>query len=225
MKIHFDQEVVSLNRLVTHQAAMVEKAVRNSLLSISDKNEELAYFVVVGDDTLDVNEVKIEEECLKVLALYQPVASDLRYIITLLKVNTELERIGDLAVNIAERALHMLSENRDIEIMDFTEMFNEVSQSLKKSLDAFLQHNCRLAEEVIESDDRIDEIHRSNMDRGKRLLQEKPDGMEAILDFMSISRNLERIADSCTNIGEDVVYQEQGKIIRHSYSTPREENR
>lgn len=223
MKIHFDQEVASLNRLVTHQAAMVEKAVRNSILSISERNGELAYFVVVGDDTLDTNEVKIEEECLKVLALYQPVASDLRYIITLLKVNTELERIGDLAVNIAERALHMLSEERDIDIMDFTDMFCEVSQSLKKSLDSFLGRDCKLADEIIENDDRIDEMHRENMKRVKRLLCEKPDSMETILDFMTISRNLERIADSCTNIGEDVVYQEQGKIIRHNYSTLQKE--
>ncbi len=218
MKIHYDHSVADLNSLITHQAAMVEKAVRNSILSISEKNEELAYFVVVGDDTLDTNEVKIEEECLKVLALYQPVASDLRYIVTLLKVNTELERIGDLAVNIAQRVLHLLTEKKDVNIMDFTDMFYEVSQSLKKSIDAFLLHDCQRAEEVIESDNRIDEIHRNKMNQVKLLLKRNPEAMESILDFMTISRNLERIADSCTNIGEDVVYMEQGKIIRHNYS-------
>ena len=218
MKKHFEQEIENLNKLITVQATAVERAVRNSLLSISNNDADLAYFVIIGDDTLDTNEVRIEEECLKILALYQPVAGDLRYIVTLLKVNTELERIGDLAVNIAERAMHLHSMEQDTPVMDFTTMFQAVSVALKKSLDSFLTHNSALAEEVIESDNTIDELHRGNIELVKRLLKENSEQTESILDFMTISRNLERIADSCTNIGEDVIYLELGKIVRHSWS-------
>ncbi len=223
MKIHFEQEMDNLRKMITTQATLVEKAVRNSILSISKRSEDLAYFVVVGDDTLDVNEVKIEEECLKVLALHQPVAGDLRMIVTLLKVNTELERIGDLAVNIAERSLHLFSMEKETKQLDFTTMFYEVSAALKNALDSFLCHDCDLAEKVIASDNVIDNLHRENIDRIKMLLKENPNEIESFLDFLTISRNLERIADSCTNIGEDIIYLEQGKIVRHSWNNEKKE--
>lgn len=215
MKIHFEQEIANLNRLVATQARAVEEAVRRALHSITSSSSELALFVIEGDDTLDANEIRIEEECLKVLALYQPVAGDLRYVITLLKVNAELERIGDLAVNIAERAMHLLDNNGRTDCMDFARMFQVVSNSLKKSLDALVCRDCRLADEVIQNDDLIDGLHRQNMARAKQLLRERPEFVEAILDFLTISRNLERIGDGCTNIGEDIIYLEQGRIVRH----------
>ncbi|MDO5565031.1 MAG: phosphate signaling complex protein PhoU [Planctomycetia bacterium] len=222
MKIHFEQEVANLNRLVATQATAVEEAVRRALLSITTGSAELALFVIEGDDTLDTNEIRIEEECLKVLALYQPVASDLRYVITLLKVNAELERIGDLAVNIAERAMHLLENNGRTDYMDFTQMFQVVSQSLKKSLDSLVCRDSRLADEVIQNDDVIDGLHRQNLTLAKQMLRERPSKekdtpvfVDAILDFVTISRNLERIGDGCTNIGEDIIYLEQGRIVRH----------
>lgn len=216
MKKHFEQELERLQKLITAQATLVETAVRNSILSLSGQNGDLALFVVIGDDTLDANEVRIEEECLKTLALHQPVAGDLRQIVTLLKVNRELERIGDLAVNISERALHFLKTERHDEILDFDPMFRLVSRMLKNALDSFLCRDTVLAEMVIEGDNEIDAINRENIDRIKRLLLRRPDLMEPLLDFLTISRNLERIADGCVNIGEDVIYQEQGRIVRHS---------
>lgn len=272
MKIHFEQEIQSLNEKITQQASSVEKSVRSAILSLSERNAELAFFVIAGDDALDRNEVKIEEECLKVLALYQPVASDLRYVVTMLKVNTELERIGDLAVNIAERVMHLLplinesdkidvivdslnrssitniksnkvqgdtslSENdlkksplnsaltTNLERNWYSTMFYEVSCMLKKSLDSFLLRDAELAEEVIQNDGVIDDLHRNNLRQIKKMLQEHPKSTEILLDFMTISRNLERIADSCTNIGEDVIYQERGKIVRHFWKDEKEEEK
>ncbi|MDO5581698.1 MAG: phosphate signaling complex protein PhoU [Planctomycetia bacterium] len=222
MKIHFDQEIQNLNKLMIAQTTAVENAVRNSILSLSEGNPDLAWFVIVGDDALDTNEVRIEEECLKILALYQPVAGDLRYIITLLKVNAELERIGDLAVNIAERVMDLLTHKENTIFLDFSEMIREVSSALKKSLDSLLSRDADLAGDVIDNDSVIDDLHRDNMQQIKRMLQRKPHAAESILDFMSISRNLERIADGCTNIGEDVIYLEQGKIIRHFWKKPEE---
>lgn len=220
MKIHFEQAIQHLNKLMVAQATEVENAVRNSILSLSEEKPDLAWFVIVGDDTLDTNEVRIEEECLKILALYQPVAGDLRYIITLLKVNAELERIGDLAVNISERVMHLLSQRENLIILDFSIMIDEVSVALKKSLDSLLSRDADLAAAVIDNDSVIDDLHRKNMQQIKKILHEKPNACESILDFMSISKNLERIADGCTNIGEDVIYLEQGKIVRHSWKKP-----
>ena len=224
MKKHFEQELERLYKSITAQATLVETAVRNSILAFSERAEDLALFVIIGDDTLDANEVRIEEECLKVLALHQPVASDLRHIVTLLKVNRELERIGDLAVNISERALHFLKSEARIDTLDFTEMFRLVSALLKNALDSFLFRDTALAEKVIEGDNEIDAAHRENIERIKNRLREGPDGMEPLLDLLTVSRNLERIADGCVNIGEDVIYQEQGRIIRHAREGVRNES-
>ncbi|MDO5112741.1 MAG: phosphate signaling complex protein PhoU [Planctomycetia bacterium] len=215
MKTHFEQEILQLKRLITTQTAMVESAVRKTHHAMERHERTLAMEVIDGDDEIDETEVRIEEECLKVLALHQPVAGDLRYIVTLLKVNTELERIGDLGVNIAERVLHMLSLHADMKRLDITDMFLAVLQALKNSLDAFLGRDCFLAAQVIAADDSIDSQHRDNFHRILQMLKENAGEAETLLDFLNISRNLERIADSCTNIGEDVLYLEQGKIVRH----------
>ena len=223
MKIHFDQEREQLRQRITTQATLVETAVRNSILAISERSEDLAYFVVVGDDALDSNEVRIEEECLKVLALHQPVAGDLRNIVTLLKVNRELERIGDLAVNIAQAALHFLKMERNDPLIDFQEMIYEVTLTLKNALDSFLCHDTDLAQKVIDSDNKIDALHRENIEKIKLLLRKNPGFTEPLLDLLTVSRNLERIADGCVNIGEDVIYQEQGRIVRHSWGNDKDE--
>ena len=212
---HLHQEITLLKKQVAAQATMVEQAVRQTLRAMEEKNATLAVEIIERDDTIDQEEVRLEEECLKVLALHQPVAGDLRYIVTLLKVNTELERIGDLAVNIAERTVHFLETNADMSKIDMKPMFLEVLNSLKNALDAFLERDCYLASQVIASDDKVDDYHRENFQTVSRLLSEETREVGSLLDFLNISRNLERIADCCTNIGEDVLYLEQGRIVRH----------
>ncbi|MGL6193330.1 MAG: phosphate signaling complex protein PhoU [Thermoguttaceae bacterium] len=218
MKAHFDFEVEHLNRLIASQAIAVETAVKKATQSVSEKNAIAASEVEKSDDNLDELEVRIEEECLKVLALHQPVAGDLRYIITLLKVNTELERIGDLAVYIARRTVHIASLPSDTVLPDYSDMIHSVIENLKMALDAFLYRDVRLAEKVIANDDAIDRFHLENKLQLAEMIKANPASVDGLLDFLAISRSLERIADSCTNIGEDVLYQEQGKIVRHQKS-------
>lgn len=215
MKTLFEQEIAHLNELLSRQATAVENAVRQSLKSIVEKNRELAIEVIEQDDIIDAAEVRLEEECLKALALYQPVAGDLRYIVTLLKVNGELERIGDLAVNIAQRALH-LYELPDAGLpTDFNALLTLVRQSLKQALDSLLTQDCYLASQVIKADDSIDQMHRENVALMIEWTKQQPQFVDNWIDFLSVSRNLERIGDGCTNIGEDVLYLQQGRIMRH----------
>lgn len=216
MKAHFDYEVENLNRLIAAQAIAVEMAVKKATQAVADKDAFLAEEVERDDDVIDAAEVRIEEECLKILALHQPVAGDLRYVITLLKVNTELERIGDLAVYIARRAVHIASLSAAAPFPDYSDMIHSVLTNLKMALDAFLCHDTLLAARVISSDDTVDQYHFANKTQLAEMIKSHPAEADGLLDFLAISRSLERIADSCANIGEDVLYLEQGKIIRHT---------
>lgn len=215
MNYHLEQEIAALKKSIGRQAADVEAAVRQSLESLVQQNEVLALEIIEHDDAIDREEVRLEEECLKILALHQPVAGDLRYIITLLKVNNELERIGDLAGNIAERVIDLIHLRTDWSAWDISPMFQEIFSQLKKALDSLMGRDCFLASQVIASDDIVDEMHRNNYRLVVQRLKEERGSAEMFLNFLNISRNLERIADACTNIGEDVLYLEQGRIVRH----------
>lgn len=218
MNNHLEKEVTLLKTRISLQAKEVTDAVRRSQNALAQENQDLAKEIIAHDDAIDEEEVRIEEECLKVLALHQPVAGDLRYIITLLKVNTELERIGDLAENIAERVINLVNLRIPLHEPDMTPMFRAVIQQLEKVLYAFLERDSVLAAQVVASDDAVDAMNRNHYHRILQLLKEMPERAEMLTDFLNISRNLERIADGCTNIGEDVLYLEQGKIVRHTHS-------
>ncbi|MGL4943040.1 MAG: phosphate signaling complex protein PhoU [Thermoguttaceae bacterium] len=215
MKAHFDYEMEHLTRLISSQAIAVEAAVKQATQAMATLDADAAIEVERQDDKIDALEVHIEEECLKVMALHQPVASDLRLMITLLKVNTELERIGDLAVYIARRAVHLASLPRCGTLPDYSDMIHAVIENLKTAIDAFLYHDVKLAANVIASDDTVDQFHHNNKTQIATLIKSNVSAVDELLDFLAISRSLERIADSCANIGEDVLYAEQGKIVRH----------
>jgi phosphate transport system protein len=169
-----------------------------------------------GDIEIDNWEVNLEEECLKVLALHQPVAIDLRVLITVLKINNDLERIGDLASDIAERANSLAMKPEIASPFDFITMAKQARTMLKKSLDAFIHLDDNLAREVCQADDAVDEIHADMFVKLGHALRERPDKIEELLEYMSISRYLERIGDHATNIAEDVMYLCKGEIVRHS---------
>lgn len=215
MNHHLEQEITALNKRMARQGTEVECAVRQALDALQQRDATLATQVVANDDAIDREEVRLEEECLKILALHQPVAGDLRYIITLLKVNNELERIGDLAVNIAERVLDLIQEPASAVAPDISPMFHAVLTQLKNALDALLGRDCFLAAQVIAADDTVDEMNRANFRHALERLRAQPEQADTLLCFLNISRNLERMADACTNIGEDVMYLEQGTIVRH----------
>ncbi len=217
MNAHLKTEIELLKNMLSHLSAEVESAVQNAVKSLADANRELASGIIVNDMDIDTAEVRIEEECLKVMALYQPVAGDLRYVITLIKVNAELERIGDLAVNIAERVLDLPEQSlKDHAVPDFAVMAAEVRQMLKNALDSLISRDALLALQVINNDDKVDAIHRKNYHIAIQMAKKSPENVEIGLTLLAISRNLERIADCTTNICEDVIYLEQGKIVRHS---------
>lgn len=216
MKTHLIQAIEQLKRMLAEAAATVEDAVARAVRAVETHTRSEALAVIAGDAEVDRAEILIEEECLKILALYQPVASDLRQVITILKINTEIERVGDLAVNIAERAIDMAEfDENTIERFAFCDMVNNSVAMLKGALDAAASGDVALATEVIHSDDAVDAVHRGNYGRVQELIIRYPAQAGYYMDCLTVSRCLERIGDSATNIAEDVIYLESGRIVRH----------
>ncbi len=215
MSAHLIKEIEKLQKQLAELATCVEESLRQALHSLTTGDENLANIVIENDDYIDRKEIALEEECLKILALYQPVASDLRYVITCLKLNTELERIGDLAVNIAKRASAMHSLNQENINIDFSTMGRRTQELLQETLDALFKINKETAEKVIAKDDEIDEMHHQNTLKIANLAQQYPKQTFPLTYILGVSRSLERIADSCTNIAEDVIYMLNGAIVRH----------
>ncbi len=221
MKEHFTQEIIQLKRHLAQQTVSAENALGRALRAISTLNVELAHEIAQNDYAIDCEEIRIEEDCLKILALYQPVASDLRTIITVLKINVEIERVADMAVNIADNTETLAgtgvpAENR----IDFTEIKRAATLMLKDALDAFAYRDPAAAEAVIASDSYVDELHRKNIALILKNIPATPAHAAYYLACMNISKNLERIGDVATNIAEDVIYLERGKIVRHNNPPP-----
>ena len=192
-----------------------ESSFKKAIESIQTRSATLAQEVIDSDIEIDKMEVGIEEHCLKILALYQPVAMDLRFIITVLKMNNDLERIGDLAVNIAERSVFLAKQEKIDIPFDFEVMAEKTGTMLRKSMDALINSDCKLAYTVCAADDEVDAINRTMYEQVKKGIQDHPNLIEVLIHMLSVSRALERIADHATNIAEDVIYMVVGKIIRH----------
>lgn len=215
MTAHLQKEIEALKKNILSLVAMVEENVGRAVKSIEERDAALGEKVIAIDNKIDSREVEIEEDCLKILALYQPVAIDLRFIAAMLKLNNDLERIGDLAVNIAERAIYLASTQRTDVSFDYREMTRKTEAMLKKSFDSFVDMNPDLAREVIASDDEVDEIERKIVEQTQAAIRKYPDQVDRLLHHMFVARHLERIADHATNIAEDVIYMVEGQIIRH----------
>lgn len=215
MSAHLKKEIDNLKKELLTLCGMVEDSLWQAVKSIKNRDVKLAEKVIDSDIEIDQMEVKVEEDCLKILALHQPVAIDLRFIITALKINNDLERIGDLAVNIAERS-QFLSAQKPIDMLfDFETMAEKTQAMVKKSLDALVNIDCDLASQVCEADDEIDAINRQMYDQVKGQIKQAPENIETLIHLLSVSRHLERIADHATNIAEDVIYMVKGEIVRH----------
>ena len=215
MPKHLLREIENLKRELLALGAMVELSVREATLAIEKRDGALARDVIDKDIKIDQKEVEVEEDCLKVLALHQPVAIDLRFIIAVLKINNDLERIGDLAVNIAERAVFLATQPKADISFDFTGMALKAQTMLKKSLDALVNLNADLARDCLASDDEIDYMNRQMYIIVQEAICAHPEQAESLIHLLSSSRHLERIADHATNIAEDVIYMIEGEIIRH----------
>ena len=215
MTKHMVRDFENLKKKVLGLGGVVEEAINNAILALLDRRHDLAEEVISGDRQIDIKELDLEEDCLKALALYQPVAGDLRFIIAVLKVNNDLERMGDLAVNIAERASY-LSVHPPLKVsLDFAQMVTGVRRMVRDSLDALIRMDTNLARTVLTMDDEIDSINRDMYISLQELMKEDSATVERSVHMLSTSRHLERIADLCTNIAEDVVFMVDGDLIRH----------
>lgn len=215
MAIRLEREIEKLKKKILSLGTMVEENLHMAVTALEDRDEALAQKVIDNDEPIDEMEVELEEECLKILALYQPVATDLRFIIAVLKINNDLERIGDLAVNIAERALFLATLPESSIPLDFGAMAAMVKTMLKGSLDALVNLDGQLAFNVTEADDDVDAMNRDMYKRITEAICTQKGNPDALIHQLSISRHLERIADQATNIAEDVIYMVEGRIVRH----------
>jgi phosphate transport system protein len=183
--------------------------------AIENRDGELAQKIIDKDYEIDEAEIEIEEECLKILALHQPVAVDLRFLSAVIKINNDLERIGDEAVNIAHR-VSIIAKRPKLEVpFDYLRMAEKTEAMLKKSLDAVVNMDLDLAVNVCLSDDEVDDLENEAYDVIKQAIKDNPDRVAYLVNLLLISRHLERIADHATNIAEEVVYMIEGEIVRH----------
>ncbi len=217
MSLHFQRELETLHHEILSQAAVVEKVIGEAVSALCDRRYDLVPRVLLQDERINQMEVKLEEECLKLLALHQPVARDLRRITTVLKVNADLERMGDLGCNIAERAECMESFPFFPLPDELPSMARNATEMVRKALDAFVNSDPKMAVEVIMLDSQVDDQNRQIIQELKELMRESPDNVDPALHLFSAARHIERIADHAENIAEEVLYMIDGEIVRHKH--------
>jgi len=216
MAIHLQREIDKLKKKIVTLSTIVEENVERAVRSVEKRDAALAQRVIEEDKAVDTMEIEVEEECLKVFALHQPVATDLRFIVAVLKINNDLERIGDLTVNIAERSLVLAEKPEFVFSSNFPTMMEKARLMLKQCLDALVNLDSKQALAVCAADDEVDALYREMFDKVKAGIIHDGAQIDCYLQMLSISRHLERIADHATNIAEDVIYMIEGSIIRHS---------
>jgi phosphate transport system protein len=221
MALHLERQATRLKKQVLALGAMVEEVVRDAITAIDTRDADLAKRVISADAQIDRAEIDMEEECLHTLALHQPVAFDLRYVVAILKINNELERIGDLAVNIAEQALFLAAQPPVTPMpLRFADMQERVQVMLHGALDALVSIAPDEARAVRLMDAQLDEMHKRTYAQVEERIRQNPADAERIIHFLNVSRQLERIGDHAVNIAEDVVYMAEGELLRHSRKSP-----
>jgi phosphate transport system protein len=217
MKRHLQVELEKLKKRILLMAGMAEESVQNAVKALKSRDLELAERTIEGDQAMNDLEVEIEEECLKILALHQPVAVDLRFIAAVIKINNDLERVGDMAVNIAERVLIVAKTPPVSLAFDFDAMAAKVEGMLKMSLDSLVNGDVDMAYKVGFMDDAVDTMNHRCYDLVKEAVEREPDRANCLINLLLVSRHLERIADHATNIAEEVIYMIEGEIHRHKF--------
>lgn len=218
MSQHLQREIEHLKKKILALGATVENGVRDAVSAVERRDTLLAERIILRDKEIDQFEVDLEEDCLKILALHQPVAIDLRFIVAVLKINNDLERIGDLSVNLAER-VQLLGASPQIMVpFDFVAISEKTQKMLRLSLDSLVNLNTSVARDVCRMDDEVDTLNREAFELVKHAIRTEPDQAEILIAYLSVSRYLERIADHATNIAEDVIYMTEGFIARHRSS-------
>ena len=217
---HFAVELEDLNFALLEMSALVESSIHCSVQALVERDERMARRVIEDEHRVNAMELDIDARVTRLLALNQPVAGDLRLLVMALKINTDLERMGDLAVNIAERALSLMRIPPVKPLIDTPRMAALVEDMLHRSLDSFVRRDAELAASVLPADDEVDGLRNRIYDELKRVMQENPGVVSPAVDLMFVARNLERIADHATNIAEDVIYLVRGVDVRHHANVP-----
>ena len=215
---HFAVELAELRNKLLQMGGMVESAVHRSVRALVDRDESLAQMVLDGEPAINRMEKEVDELCTRLLVLQQPMARDLRFLTSVLKINTDLERMGDLAKNIAARTLSLLKVPPLKLNVDIPHISSLVEQMLLKSLDAFVQEDADMAQQVLQADDEVDALRTAAYGDIVYFMQHNPALVQAGMEFVFVVRNLERIGDHATNMAEDVIFMTKGVDVRHRSS-------
>lgn len=215
MPVHFHRDLETLRREVLRIGGLVETQVDRAILALVERRKDLIQAVLKGDDQVDLDEVRLEESALRTLALHQPVATDLRFLVTIIKLNSDLERMGDLAVNVAERAKYLMQRPPVGVDLDFGGLGELVRRQLRDALDALVNTDVELARKVIRGDNEVDAVTRGIIERLEDAMEADPASVRRGIHLIAAARHLERIADLCEHVAEDVVFLVDGEVIRH----------
>jgi phosphate transport system protein len=215
MQRHFVQEIEDLKNNLIRMGSFAEQAIADSIRALLERDGETARRVIEQDKQVDLFEIINDEAVVDLLALQQPVASDLRFILAASKINNDLERIGDHAVNIAESALFCASFPPVPEIIDIPQMAQITKAMLRDSIDGFIHGNTQVCRAVLQSDDLIDKLNRQTCTKLVGLMRKSSKSIEHALELIRVSRNLERVADLATNIAEEVIFATEAMVVKH----------
>ena len=226
MSVHLQRQIERLKKAILALGALVEESLQTGLKAVETRDPVLAQRVIDGDAQIDMMEIDVEEECLHTLALHQPVAFDLRFVIATLKINNDLERIADLSVNLAEQA-KLLARTPPLQQppINLAEMGRKVQLMLQQSLNSLVHVDTDMAHAVRSTDDEVDLMHRQTFMRVEQGLKANPENVTRLLNWLQVSRQLERVADHAVNIADDVLYMANGDIYRHNHPHPLELDR
>lgn len=215
MHRHFEEELSELKQKLLTMGSLVERSLFQSIKALVERNAPLGLQVFDGEETINRYHIEIDDRAMRLLALQQPLATDLRLIAAAVKINNDLERIGDLCVNIAQRALSLINQPPISPLVDMPRAAAYAEKMLHDALDAFVNRNVDLARTVLESDDSVDRLRDEIFQELVRFMSAHPEAIQRGVDLLLISRNIERIADHATNIAEDVIYVVAGRDVRH----------
>ena len=217
--LHFREELEELQSKLLEMGGLVEAAIHNSVLALVERDEDKAKDVMWNEALINQKEIEIDDLATRLLALFQPMARDLRFITAVIKINNDLERMGDLAVNITERALTLMREPAVKVLVDIPRIADLAESMVHRSLDAFAKHDADMARDVLLSDDAVDRLRDAVYDELLNFMQEERSTINRAVSLMFIAQNLERIADHSTNIAEDVLFAVKGIDVRHHAET------
>ena len=215
MERPFDEELKTLKEKLLEMATGVEEQIARTIRGLKDREEKLACQVLDREEAINLLDIEIDDMCLRLLALRQPMAADLRFITSAMKISSDLERIGDLAVNIAERTIDLLKSPQLKPLIDIPRMALLAQEMVRDALNAFINGDDALARDVCKRDDKVDALNNQVFRELLTYMTQDPGTIPRAVDLILVGRHLERIADHATNIGEDVIYMIRGKTIKH----------